>query len=299
MQLFDDTFSYILITCSCLYIIEWLIGSKWQEKAKDQLELWWINLEDLSFSETILIPIKIGKNVLDGLYKKTKILLFTFYVKYFIIFTLPTLVMIGLLLYSNYYGIDTDNIVSNKFFLKLKELNHDTEGFVLIILGFMFWAISVPLLIVSALTLMFSYIVFLSIPSLYITIKLLNVALKKPSIIIVLLTIIIDIYLAYCLFDFSESAALRLVDDPTHNNSVFFKWFYTTYIFAASYIATFIHLIISSSFFILFFLDKCAKNIFSIILLRLSESEKGVLTQIGIIFGLLVKSGKELIKLLS
>jgi hypothetical protein len=299
MQLFDDTFSYILIICSCLYIIEWFIGPKWQEKAKDNLELWWIGLEDLSFSETILIPISIGKNVLDSLYKETKIALFTFYIKYFFIFTLPALVATGLVFYANHYDIDIDNIISNNFYLKLRELNYHTEEFIYTALEYVFWTISVVLLITIGLALLFSYIFFMFVPSLYITIKLLDIALKKPSILIALITIIIDIYAAYYLFNFSESVALDILEHPFYNNSTYFKWFFTTYIFAASYIATCIHLIVSSAFFILFFLDKFAKNIFSIILLRLSESEKGVLTQIGIIFGLFVKSGKELIKLFS
>ena len=122
MHFFDKTLSFLIIICSIIYLVEWILGASWQEKSKDKLISWWIKFDDLSFSKILPIPIYLGEKVLENIYKKTKKVYSFIYIRFFYVSIPVTIFMIFVLIEVGvgeksdiFYNEVTDNLFVSIF----------------------------------------------------------------------------------------------------------------------------------------------------------------------------------------
>jgi hypothetical protein len=301
MDFFDKTLSILLIACSTVYLVEWILGPIWIDKSKDKLILWWMNFDDFSLSKIVPTPIFFGKYVLNKLFNISIEIYYLLYIKYYYI-SIPSQVFMVLFIIKNEclvffiryeftdYIIDTVKVIENNSIVIIFML------FVLLVLTicsiilFLVLFIGVLIYIITVSNGIF----FLSV---FLTINIIRLSLITPLAIVTFFFMFLDVVISELCFNIAQHIVQSAIGEL--NIYGFIRWAFLTFIFFLIYTPTLVHLLISITFFILLFIDKFAQPVMTMLLLRLSESEKGILTQIGLLIGFMVAAGKEVVKLLS
>ncbi len=294
---FDNVFAIIALICIIVSTIDWLLGSKWQKKSRDKFEDYWLKLADLSLDLYAKEALSKGFDLINTLALKLRRILIKVHKGWkstFLIFVLPSLLWWTIIFVMN----DTS------FARNLGAFGGRSNLIIQIILIVTLCYLSIGGVIYFVL-LPFCLILLITT---HITLALLKLMMFIKSFIAVLIISIIDLLISYLIFlPFAKDIGIGWggvnKDFPSYDLFAIYSYdresgIMAMIIFIISFLPTGIHLFVALFYSIIRILDKTAKPLAQLIILRISESKDGALTQLTIGIGVLIKTAQEVVKLM-
>ena len=283
---FDNFLVITALICSVIAIIDWLLGPEWQKQSRDALEDWWIRLSELNYQEVLNEAVDLGNRVLSDLWRKT-------WGAYAKVFNHKAIILLWPAMFSlaagSIYGFIHDDMQAGGAWIV--EITCD------VITNHVVCLTVVAYLLVGWILLLPAYFFGLTFfSSLAITRLLMWWMTRRRHVLLAILLVMLDVYIAKHIYSFAEGASKGMSDSTTLGGTMLSE---TTFlvVFLIAFIPTSIHLAVSTYFLLGKTFDGVVRPLSMLLLLRITETKRGVLTQIAIGLGVIAKLVQEAIKL--
>lgn len=294
---FDDVFAIIALVCTVISTIDWLLGPKWQEKSRSNFENYWLRLSDLKFDLFATEVLLRGYYLINTLAIKSRMIFIRIHrgkKSLFLLFVIPSLVWWSLIfsLNNTSFAYDLGAFLANK---------HWTVQIIIgsilayLSIGGILYFIWLPLHLILLLTT-------------HITLGLLALMRMTKLFFVVIIISLLDFLISYLIYlpsaiDFGVGWGRVNTYFPNTDFQTILKHdqeagIIIVLIFIISFLPTGIHLCTTLFYVVLRVADKTAKPLAQLIILRISESKQGALTQITIGIGVLIKTTQEILKII-